>query len=51
MVVFLFWVRTKEGRGAVTVTPLSSATELCVLMRAVCSSESAAHKDRGTKYH
>ena len=41
MVVFLFWVQTKEGRHR--QRPLSrSATELCVLMRAVCSSDSAA---------
>ena len=46
MVVFFFWVRTKEG-GTVS----RSATELCVLMRAVSSSDSAAHRDRGNKYH
>ena len=52
MVMFLFWVPTKEGGGVTDSDPfLDPPTELCVLMRAVCSSDSAAHRDRGTKYH
>ena len=40
MVVFLFWVRTKEWEEALTGHLSRSATELCVLMRAVYSSDS-----------
>ena len=46
--VFVLGTYQRSGGGGGTD---SDTSLLCVLMRAVCSSDSAAHRDRGTKYH
>ena len=50
MVVFLFWVRWTE-EVVPPVTPLSIRHRAVCLMQVVCSSDWAAHRDRGTKHY